>query len=313
VNRTGSDPIIHLAPLQGITNRIFRTAYDAHFSGIDAMMAPFLPAVDPVRLPLKRLKDLVPEACGTVPQILANDAACFLAVAAVLADLGYGEVNWNLGCPHPAVANKRRGSGLLPFPSLVERFLDGVCAKAGPRISVKLRLGRRDPGEILELMPVLNAFPLKRIILHPRVGVQMYRGGVDLDGFARAAAVCRHELMYNGDIKDPQTFRSLQARFPGVRGWMIGRWVVADPFLPAKIKGMAPAADPTSSIRAFHGDLYAAYRAALCGPAHVLDKMGEVWSLLGGSFPHCRKALGRIRHARTFDAYECAVREILGS
>lgn len=303
-------PIISFAPLHGVTNRVFRKAYFRHFSGFDSAMAPFVLAVRPGKLPERHFKDLSPRETGgirLVPQILGNDASDFLATARILADLGYDEVNWNLGCPFPVVANKRRGSGLLPFPDLVANFLDEACAGSPLPISVKLRLGRSDPGEILALMPILNGHPLARIIIHPRVGIQMYRGEVDLAGFAAAAALSRHGVVYNGDIKDAGTFEALRSRFPAVVEWMIGRWAISDPFLPARIRGEAPIRDRLGTLRTFHDELYADYREVLYGPAHVLDKMKEIWGFLGKSFPGAGKALGRISQARTFEAYERAV------
>ena len=132
----------------------------------------------------------------------------------MLADFGYGEVNWNLGCPYPMVTGKRRGAGLLPYPGAIKAFLDEACARSALPISVKLRLGLVDPREILAVMPALNAFPLRRVIIHPRIGAQMYEGDVDLDGFAEAAALCAHDVMYNGDIRNVADFESIRTRFP---------------------------------------------------------------------------------------------------
>ena len=44
-------------------------------------------------------------------------------MAKALHDLGYEEVNWNLGCPHKPVRKKQRGSGLLPHPERVDALL----------------------------------------------------------------------------------------------------------------------------------------------------------------------------------------------
>lgn len=310
---TKADPVIHFAPLHGITNRIFRRVFFSHFAGIDAAVAPFIPSVNRVRHSAKHFKDLMPEGNGSmklIPQILGCDAAGFVATARILADLGYSEVNWNLGCPSPMVVSKRRGCGFLPYPDLIGKFLDEACPRVGMPISVKLRLGRWDAREILAVMPVLNAHPLRRVIIHARLGTQLYAGEVDLEGFARAASLCRHVLMYNGDIKDLSIFHRLRERFPFVREWMIGRWAISDPFLPARIKGLSTAAHSSGTLRSFHDQLYAEYRAILSGPAHVLDKMKEVWTYLGGSFPSGGKALAKIVRAKTPASYENAVREL---
>jgi tRNA-dihydrouridine synthase len=215
------------------------------------------------------------------------------------------------------VANKLRGSGLLPFPDRIGSFLDQACAIPGLAVSVKLRLGRSDPRDILRLMPILNDHPLRQVILHPRVGVQMYRGEVDLEGFAAAAELCRHELVYNGDIRSVADFESLSSRFPAIGDWMIGRGAIGDPFLAEGIaaRGGAPSLDAApreERLRSWHEDLYRSYREVLCGPAHVLDKMKEVWSYLGSSFPGAKRQLERLARAKSLAEYESAVLALLG-
>jgi len=318
-------PNLQLAPLHGVTNRHFRAAYFRHFGGFDSAVAPFVLAVPGAELKKNFFKDLVPpDGTGIplVPQILGNDPGSFIAAGRILAEAGYPCVNWNLGCPYSMVAKKKRGSGLLPFPDRIGKFLETVCGSLEIPVSVKLRLGMRDPSELVALMPVLNRYPLESVIIHARIGIQMYSGAVDLDGFARAAELCRHRVAYNGDITDVGAFRSLSGRFPRVNDWMIGRWALQDPFLASDIKAdRAGASGPArgslpagriATLRAFHEDLYAAYRSVLCGPGHVLAKMGEVWPLLGHSFPENAKELAGIARAHTFADYEHAVRGILG-
>lgn len=326
---------LYLAPLHGVTNRIFRKAWLSHFRGFDGILAPFILAVGANGPEKKHFKDLVPEAGRTagsddsgipgespsaiplVPQILGNDVKAFLATAWILADLGYTEINWNLGCPYPMVAKKGRGSGLLPHPERVQAFLDEVCpmlSSQGIALSVKLRLGRANPDEILDLMPILNAHPLARLIIHPRVGTQMYKGSVNLDAFARALELSAHRVVYNGDIRDRSGFETLKARFPSIQDWMIGRGAVVDPFLPALLKGEHLPPDPLAAIRAFHDDLYGLYRDALCGPGHLLDKMKEVWTYLGASIeaPSGSEGipLAAVARAKSVADYDNAVRLI---
>lgn len=318
---------IWLAPLHGVTNRVFRAAYFRHFSGIDAVLAPFILSVPVTRMKDSHFKDLVPFGAADVgtgptssvpliPQILGNNAEDFVATAKVISDLGYREANWNLGCPYPMVAKKGRGSGLLPYPGKIRSFLDVACARSAVKVSVKLRLGRDDAEEIVSVLPALDGYPLERVILHPRIGTQMYRGAVDLDAFARATRISRHPLMYNGDIADAGFFVKLRGRFPSVTDWMIGRGALYDPFLPQALREPQSAALPESvrlaALRAFHDDLYEGYRSALCGPAHVLDKMKEVWSYLGRGTKAGRASLDGIARAKTLDAYESAVGKVFG-
>jgi tRNA-dihydrouridine synthase len=303
-------PFLSLAPLHGVTNRTYRSAYFAHFRGFDEAFAPFILAVPTARMKGSHFKDFVPDptlGVPLVPQLLGADPEGFLDCARAISGMGYGEVNWNLGCPYPMVAKKGRGSGLLPHPDRIERFLESVCPHLDIELSVKLRLGRHESAEILALMPILNRYPIKRVIIHPRVGVQMYRGAVDLEGFARAASLSAHPVFYNGDIGDSLTLSELAGMFPSVTGWMIGRSALRDPFLPARIKGLELPADEAGTIRAFHDTLFASYREILCGPAHALDKMKEVWTYLGLSFPRAMREREAIARAKDLDSYSRAV------
>lgn len=314
-------PTLYLAPLHGVTNRVFRQAYFKHFSGFDAAMAPFIQSVRAGSRVATHFKDLLPgydPACPVVPQILGNDASDFIDTARVMADLGYREVNWNLGCPYPMVTGKGRGSGLLPQPGRIDTFLGLVCAGSPLPVSVKVRLGFKDPQEILALMPVFNSHPLTKVIIHPRLASQMYEGQVDLQGFEHACALSLHQVMYNGDIRDVQTYETLAARFPAIQEWMLGRGAISDPFLPAGIQGLCDPgcrvpdpADQGAIIKAFHDDLLDAYQDLLSGQKHVLDKMKEVWTFLGLWFSSDPRWLKRISGAKNLETYRGAVQLVL--
>lgn len=307
-------PVISLAPLQGVTTRVFRNAFARRFGGVDYAVAPYVMSVPTPDPRGDHFKELFPEynaRMPLVPQILSNDVAGFVETAAALGELGYGEVNWNLGCPYPMVTRKRRGAGLLPHPDAVRAFLDEACGGLRIALSIKLRLGLDAPDEILRLMPVLNDYPLRAVILHPRVGAQLYEGSVDLDAFAEAAGLSSRDLAYNGDIVDSASYKAVRARFPAVREFMLGRGVVSDPFLPARIKGLRLPDDPTATLEAFHDDVYFGYREALSGRKHALDKMKELWSYLGASFPRAENGLKEIRKSTSFETYEAAVRTVL--
>jgi tRNA-dihydrouridine synthase len=282
-------PKLILAPLKGFTDAVFRKAFAAHFTGFDAAVAPFITAAAPGRVTDKLLRDLLPaENAGglpIVPQILGNDPEGFIDLARRLAELGYAEVNWNLGCPFRPVTKKRRGAGLLPFPAAVDEFLDRVLPALPLRLSIKLRLGRSRADEILHLMPVLNRYPLAELVIHPRTARQMYSGPPDLEAFAACLAASRHPVVYNGDITDPAGFRALSARFPSASGWMIGRGALADPFLPEAIKrGQIASRGSLEAFKAFYDELFGRYGERLCGPRHLLDRMKGFWTYFGKGF-----------------------------
>ena len=303
-----SSCFLYLAPIQGVTEVIFRNLFAYHFPGFDAAMAPFINPQGQAHFKQKVLVDVLPElntGLPLIPQLLHNNAENFLAMANRLEDLGYNHVNWNLGCPAPMIVRKKRGSGLLPFPDMIVSFLEEIMPRLRIRLSIKTRLGLHQPGEILALLPRLDAFPLEEIIIHARLGKQLYRGTTDLDGFAACLEQSRHSLVYNGDITGVEVFSELQKRFPTIQRWMIGRGALSDPFLPAAIKGMEipMAAERNSKLMAFHDDLYAHYRERLSGPSHLLGRMKQLWAYFISSFPGNEKLLKKINKVGREEEY----------
>ncbi len=297
-------PFLYLAPLRGITDAMFRNILVSHFDGFDAAIAPFInPQKDPSNK-IKPLADILPESnqhIAVIPQLLNNSATEFLYLSKRLEDFGYTSLNWNLGCPAPMVANKGRGSGLLPYPDDIIALLEEVIPKLSATLSIKMRLGFHEKRESIALVPRLNDFPLEEIIIHPRLGKQMYRGKTDPEGFAECLAITQHNVVYNGDITSAAVYTDLAKRFPTVSRWMIGRGVLGNPFLAEEIKGKFET-DPRqriNRIRAFHDDLAEAYRQKLSGPGHLLGKMKQLWLYLVISFPGKDKVLKKIKKART--------------
>lgn len=300
--------LICLAPLRGLTGAIFRNTYAEFFDGIDRAVAPFLTTIESTRIKSGQLRELLPEnnrRMPVVPQILSKQADKFIHLSRALQDLGYDTVNWNLGCPFPRVARKKRGSGLLPHPDLVDAFLERVFSSLSVRISIKARLGRHGPDEIFTLLPVFNRYPIEELILHPRTGVQMYAGRPDLDTFEKCLPLCRCPLTYNGDIESKTDFDRLQMRFPAITTWMIGRGILSNPFLPAIIKGLnGGTVNWVERFRQFHDALYERYARVRHGPAHLVDSMKGYWNYFAASFTRGGRVLKQVRKADIPARYE---------
>ncbi len=313
---TQNSPYIYMAPLRGITDALFRRIYTRHFSGVDAAVAPFVNPQQPQAIKSgELLKDIIPKVnvqrLKLVPQLLNNNADDFLVVAARIHDLGYDEINWNLGCPAPMVAKKKRGSGLLPYPDEIESLLEKVLPRLKPRLSIKMRLGYRDYDESMELLPRLNKYPLTEIIIHPRLGVQLYKGKASPEYFSLCKNYTRHTLVYNGDIVSLESFSELQEKLPGIDRWMLGRGLIADPLLPEKIKGIKISKDQKQKrLTSFHDELYTTMKDHLSGPGHLLGRMKQIWPYFIDSFPEKKKKLKAIIKASTEAKYWEAVETV---
>ena len=196
-----------LAPLRGVTIRCFRRVFaDAIFAaGFRAAVAPFIsamPGVDPLAdRELKGGPDAEPPGLRVTPQFIGKDPAVLRFCLGRVRSAGYETADLNCGCPFPMVRNKGRGSGLLRSPDVLRRMLEAGCEAMGPgRLSVKARLGVERPDELLELMPLLNEFPLRFLAVHARTARQMYEGNVDAGAFEAVAAAAKMPVVRNGDL-----------------------------------------------------------------------------------------------------------------
>ncbi len=239
----------------------------------------------------RELADVLPEhnaGIRVVPQILTNHAEGFLKAAKVLKDLGYEEVNINMGCPSATVVTKGKGAGILSDTAKLRQFLEEhFCFACEMKISVKTRLGMEFPEEFSDILDVLEAFPFHEIIIHPRTREDYYGNTIHTEMFALAAERYKTHpecLCYNGDITDMESYARIQKQFPQISKMMIGRGIIGNPFLPEELVAKKNCFD-AGRLLAFHDELFAGYIEAGLGTGNALFKMKELWSYLDRLFP----------------------------
>lgn len=308
-------PIIYLAPVQGITDRIYRNLFSVYFEGVDMAIAPFISTSKKMKRENNLLRELYPDkntGIPTIPQIMSSRPEDFTRLANVLYDMGYNTVNWNIGCPFSIVVKKGRGAGMLCYPDKIEYFLEKVMSDLKPELSIKLRIGLKYPDEVLPLIPIFNKFRLEELIIHPRTAVQMYEGVVNLDIFEQCLNLSKHRLVYNGDIDSVRKLEMLTKRFETIDRWMIGRGLLENPFLAEQIKFNTEKSydEKIKIIRDFHNQLFAEYSKILSGPSHITNKMKEIWTYLGGFFENRGKIQKRIWKTHHRDNYVDVVNKI---
>ncbi len=294
-----------LAPLEGITTWLFRRTHARMFGGADRYFTPFFsPAAEHI-LTKKELRDLAPEqnaGVPTVPQVMTRRAEDFLWAAERMAELGYGEVNLNLGCPSGTVTAKGKGAGFLLRPDELDAFLDAVFSRVCLPVSVKTRIGYRDAAELPRLLEIFRRYPICELIVHPRLREEFYRGPVHLDAFAQALADSPVPVVYNGDLKRPEDVSDILRRFPAVSGVMIGRGAAADPALPRRLRG-GPAAG-REELQTFTQTLYDGYRSAYGSAGPAAQRMKELWFYLIERFDGGEKYAKKMRRVKAPEEYE---------
>ncbi|MDD6350810.1 MAG: tRNA-dihydrouridine synthase family protein [Lachnospiraceae bacterium] len=235
---------IEFAPMEGITGFPFRNAFEKVFGGISAYYTPFLTVNQNKKFGSHDIRDVDPkvnQSVELIPQILTNKPDQLAWGAERLYEMGYAEVNLNLGCPSPTVTKRHKGAGFLADPEEVDQLLSETyrileADHCSVYLSVKSRIGMQDKSRFDELLRVYESYPLHRLVLHPRLGSQGYEGTVDLDCFEEAMDSLKCPLIYNGDLRSIEDVKAIRQRFPEAAGIMIGRGFLYDPTLILKIR-----------------------------------------------------------------------------
>ena len=344
---------LSLGPFQGITDAPFRNVFKKHFGGIDKFYTPFFTGIQKDHAKNMQVEEIDPrfnDVETLTPQILSTDAEEILRFASQCKALGYKEINLNMGCPFPRVANKKRGSGLLPYPEKIDAMLDRVFEQIEVGFSVKCRLGYVNPDEIYPVIEVFNKYPLSELIIHPRIGKQLYKGEADVQCFAELISLIKVPLVYNGDIVSMESFERIQEQVKPVNEFMLGRGLLANPFLAEEIKGdsrhceerqrRSNPLDTTSGLLRYARndepenviareerpkqsnmtrnerlhtyviDLYEDRLRHAGGSPKVLGRMKELWSYMMYSFDEPQDIWRKIKKINALKEYEEAVETV---
>ena len=283
-------PHLWLAPLHGITSHTFRNTLCRHFGGIDCFMAPFLPVQSAGKFRPKVWQDILPEnntAIPLIPQLMGNRPEQFVDTLRMLNErFGYEHFNINIGCPSSPVVRHKRGCGLMPHPDLVEQIVADVTAKTPFRLSLKMRLGLHSADEGRDILQRLNDYPLEFLVIHPRLGDDLYEGSPDLELFDEFCQLTQHRIVYSGDVFTVDDYKKLSRRFPQVESWMLGRGMLRNPFLAEEIKNQK-VDDKKKRFITFYQDLTEAL-LPIRGESGTLANLKELWHYFA-HFTHIRE------------------------
>ena len=295
----------YFAPMEGITDSIYRQTHHKYYPGLDRYYMPFLSPTIHRTLTHKEdrelpMADSVP-FCA-VPQILTKVAEDFLWAAGICRDRGYEEVNLNLGCPSGTVVSKGKGSGMLRDIDGLDRFLEEIFAASPLPISVKTRLGLENGEEFSRLLDIFNRYPIQELTVHPRVRKQFYDGSVDMEMFRYAVANSRNPLCYNGDLTSLQQIEAFRQEFPGIEAVMIGRGLIADPGM------LSPGT--VAILEAFHNELLERYLEAFGGSRNAMFRLKENWHFLITQFEGSEKLWKQLRKTTDLGEFRAITTQI---
>lgn len=303
---------IFFAPLQGYTDDVYRRVHYKIIGGVKNYYTPFV-RVEVGAVRSKDQRDIAPEnnsGVPVVPQIIFNSRKEFEYLTDRVKSLGYKEIDLNMGCPFPLQARHGRGCGILAHPDIVSDIIEGIKEHNDTIFSVKMRLGRDNSSECDKIIELLNNVQLKHITLHPRTGIQQYKGTVDYDAFERIYTQSRNPIIYNGDIVTLEDIRRIENKYPQIKGIMLGRALLGAPSLAVEYANdkQWSNSERIALMLKMHNALMTEYSRILKGDTQMLNKMRTFWeyseALLG------RKPYKKVMKSGNLKNYLAAVDEL---
>lgn len=297
----------YFAPLEGITDSIYRRLHHKYFPGVTCYFTPFLSPTVHRSLTPREAREL-PQAdtlgFDVVPQLLTKNPGDFLWMAAQCRDLGYTEVNLNLGCPSGTVTAKGKGSGMLTDLDALDSFLYEIYSNPPLDISVKTRLGYASAEEFPAILDVYNRYPIKELTIHPRVRKQFYDGTVDLNAFQYALTHSKAPVCFNGNLCSMNDIQNIAEKFPEVDSVMLGRGLIADPGM------LSPGGTDVKALEHFYDALLEEYLEAFGGSRNAMFRLKENWRYLICKFDSAEKLYKRLRKTTDISEYISITKEI---
>lgn len=296
----------YFAPLEGLTDSFYRRLHHKYFPGIDRYYMPFLSPTQHRCLTNREERELPPADSvdfRAVPQLLTKNAQDFLWAAQVCRERGYEEVNLNLGCPSGTVVSKGKGAGMLASPETLDAFLEEIFSATPIPVSVKTRLGVSEGEEFPRLLEIFNRYPIRELILHPRVRKDFYKSDLRMEWFDYALKNAKIPLCYNGDLNSPADIDRFRERYPTVERLMIGRGLIGDP-------GMLWGPFDPGRVEAFHDELLETYTIAFGSERNAMFRMKENWFYLLPRFADSEKLGKRLRKTTDYREFRAITREI---
>lgn len=297
----------YFAPMEGLTDSVFRRLHHTYFPGVDRYYMPFISPTQHRTLTNREAREL-PMADSVpftaVPQVLTKVAEDFVWAAEQCAARGYGEVNLNLGCPSGTVVAKGKGSGMLADPENLDRFLDAVFSASPIPVSVKSRLGMVDPQEFPRLLEIYNQYPILELTLHPRVRKAFYSGSVDMEMFTYCYENSKNPLCYNGDICGLEDIERIREQYPKVESVMIGRGLIGDPGM------LTTGGTDVEALEKMFDAMLEEYLVLFGGSRNAMFRLKEHWGMLIHRFQDSEKLGKRLRKTTDLEEYKAITREI---
>lgn len=281
----GPGPVLALAPMQDVTDLAF-WRLTARYGGPDVYWTEYFRVHRDSRLESWILNSVIENPTGrpAVAQMIGNDVPSLVRNARALQAYEVAAIDLNLGCPAPVVYRKCAGGGLLRDLARIDSILGALRDAVQVAFTVKTRLGFESPDEFEALLRLFQKHPIDLLTVHGRTVTQMYRPGVRYDLITLAARELSCPVLANGNVHEPEQALSLVKK-SGVRGLMIGRGAIRNPWLFDQIRqrqnGASPRLPCGSDLLAYIGELWESQRSNEALESAQTQRMKKFMNFIG--------------------------------
>ncbi|MCP4007467.1 MAG: tRNA-dihydrouridine synthase family protein [bacterium] len=277
------DPPFVLAPMDGVTHRVFREVILDH-GGVGAAWTGFIRVSQQPVKPAAIRRELG-SAHRDVPigvQLMGVDPGATAQTAVNAVEAGAPMIDLNFGCPAPRVFKKQAGAALLEFPERIHALVSAVAKAVEVPVTAKIRLGVGDDSALHEIVSAIEAAGAKLLTVHARTRNDAYKHPARWEALACVREWTRLPLLGNGDVNSvADASRMLES---GVDGVMIGRGAIRDPWLLLRLarhhRGAAPPTTGPEQIHAFHRRYRDGLLATLRNEHSALGQLKQIYRRL---------------------------------
>jgi tRNA-dihydrouridine synthase C len=292
--------------MEGVVDYTLR-ALLTEVGGIDQCVTEFIRVSDRL-LPASVFHRLAPElrqqgrtssGVDVIVQLLGSDPQALAENAARAVELGAPGIDLNFGCPAKTVNKSRGGAVLLDEPETIHAILVAVRAAvpAGIPVSAKMRLGYRDTSRALENADAIASAGVQSLAVHARTKVEGYRPPAHWEWIARIREAISIPVIANGEVWSVEDYHRCRS-VSGCDDVMIGRGLVANPFLALAIKGDGP--DAQQAWEAVVPLLIRFHREVMdnLSPRHIHGRLKQWLQMLGWHFPQAQALFMQLRQEK---------------
>jgi len=308
------DPPLILAPMAGITDRLYRLML-RRIGGVGLVTMEFISSEAITRGNARQLRKLVfsEEERPLSIQIYGSDPERMATAAEIVEELRPDVCDINMGCPANKVLKGCAGAALMGDLPLAGKIVAQVRRRLSIPLTVKFRLGLDDARvNFLDLAKICQGEGAAAVALHARTARQMYTGRADRLRIAELKRGVSLPVIGNGDVETPEDAVSMLQE-TGCDAVMAGRATMKNPWIFRQTADLLAGRQPRPASLAERRDLmlshFAAIEESAFEPKEALHKLRTMTGWYTHGIPNGSALRVRISELKTPADFRAAVGE----